>query len=63
MNDGQGQRAGGGGDGGGGGGDNGSAADAEDLVQDIFLQVYRRLDTFRGEAALGTWLPKVLVGN
>ena len=31
----------------------GSAADAEDLVQDIFLQVYRRLGTFRGEAALG----------
>ena len=39
----------------------GSAADAEDLVQDIFLQVYRRLDTFRGEAALGTWLHRLAV--
>jgi RNA polymerase sigma-70 factor (ECF subfamily) len=39
----------------------GSAADAEDLVQDIFLQAYRRLDTFRGEAALGTWLHRLAV--
>jgi len=39
----------------------GSGADAEDLVQDIFLQVYRRLDTFRGEAALGTWLHRLAV--
>ena len=39
----------------------GSAADAEDLVQDIFLQVYRRLDTYRAEAALGTWLHRIAV--
>ena len=39
----------------------GSAADAEDLVQDIFLQVYRRLDSYRGEAALGTWLHRLAV--
>jgi len=39
----------------------GSAADAEDLVQDIFLQVYRRLDTYRGDAALGTWLHRIAV--
>ena len=41
----------------------GSGADAEDLVQDIFLQVYRRLDTFRGEAALGTWLHRLAVNT
>jgi len=39
----------------------GSAADAEDLVQDIFLQVHRRLDSYRGEAALGTWLHRLAV--
>ena len=39
----------------------GSAADAEDLLQDIFLQVYRRIDSFRGEAALGTWLHRLAV--
>ena len=34
----------------------GNAADAEDLLQEIFLAAHRKLDTFRGEAALGTWL-------
>jgi RNA polymerase sigma-70 factor (ECF subfamily) len=34
----------------------GSPSDAEDLLQDIFLAAHRKLDSFRGEAALGTWL-------
>jgi RNA polymerase sigma-70 factor (ECF subfamily) len=34
----------------------GNPADAEDLLQEIFLSAHRKLDTFRGEAALGTWL-------
>lgn len=34
----------------------GSAADGEDLLQEIFLQAYRKLATFKGDAALGTWL-------
>ena len=34
----------------------GNPADAEDLLQDIFLAAHRKLDSFRGEAALGTWL-------
>lgn len=39
----------------------GSTADAEDLLQEIFLQVHRRIDTYRGEAALGTWLHRLAV--
>jgi RNA polymerase sigma-70 factor (ECF subfamily) len=39
----------------------GSAADAEDLLQDVFLQVYRRIGSYRGEAALGTWLYRLAV--
>ena len=39
----------------------GNAADADDLLQDVFLQVYRRLDTFRGESSLGTWLYRLAV--
>jgi RNA polymerase sigma-70 factor (ECF subfamily) len=34
----------------------GNAGDADDLLQEIFLQVYRRIDSFRGDSSLGTWL-------
>ena len=34
----------------------GNPADAEDLLQEIFLSAHRKLDSFRGESALGTWL-------
>jgi RNA polymerase sigma-70 factor (ECF subfamily) len=34
----------------------GNSADAEDLLQDIFLTAHRKLESFRGESALGTWL-------
>src|SRR5215471_2994334 len=36
-------------------------ADAEDVTQDVLLQVVRKLDTFRGEADIGTWLHRVTV--
>jgi RNA polymerase sigma-70 factor (ECF subfamily) len=39
----------------------GNDADAEDVTQDVFLQVVRKLDTFRGEAELTTWLHRVTV--
>jgi RNA polymerase sigma-70 factor (ECF subfamily) len=34
----------------------GQPADAEDAVQEAFLLAFRKLDGFKGEAALGTWL-------
>lgn len=34
----------------------GSVADGEDLLQDIFVAVYRKLGSFKGESALGTWI-------
>ncbi|MBO0712021.1 MAG: sigma-70 family RNA polymerase sigma factor [Acetobacteraceae bacterium] len=34
----------------------GSRADAEDLVSDVFLDVWRRADTFEGRAQVSTWL-------
>src|SRR4051794_13272080 len=39
----------------------GNEADAEDVTQDVLLQVIRKLDTFRGEAELSTWLHRVTV--
>jgi RNA polymerase sigma-70 factor (ECF subfamily) len=39
----------------------GNDADAEDVTQDVLLQVVRKLDTFRGEAAFPTWLHRVTV--
>jgi RNA polymerase sigma-70 factor (ECF subfamily) len=36
-------------------------ADAEDVTQEVLLQVLRKLNTFRGEAAFPTWLHRVTV--
>ncbi|MGH9408833.1 MAG: RNA polymerase sigma factor [Vicinamibacterales bacterium] len=41
----------------------GNQADAEDLLQDIFLSAHRKLDTFRGDAALGTWLYRLAMNQ
>jgi RNA polymerase sigma-70 factor, ECF subfamily len=32
---------------------------AEDITQDVFLQAYRNISTFRGEATLKTWLLRI----
>lgn len=37
----------------------GDHARAEDLTQETFLQVFRKIRTFRGEAAFSTWLHRV----
>ncbi len=34
----------------------GNRSDAEDMVQEVFLQAYRKWHTFRGESEPGTWL-------
>jgi RNA polymerase sigma-70 factor (ECF subfamily) len=39
----------------------GNPADADDMLQEIFLAAHRKLDSFRGESALGTWLYRLAV--
>lgn len=34
----------------------GSPQEAEDVLQEVFLHAYRKLDSFRGDSSLGTWL-------
>jgi RNA polymerase sigma-70 factor, ECF subfamily len=37
----------------------GNVSDAEDLTQEVFLQVHRKMSSFRGEAKFGSWLYRV----
>ena len=38
-----------------------NTAAAEDLTQEAFLQLFRKISTFRGEAAFSTWLHRMAV--
>ena len=41
----------------------GTATDADDLLQDIFLIAYRKVGSFRGESSLGTWLYRLAMNH
>jgi RNA polymerase sigma-70 factor (ECF subfamily) len=41
----------------------GSPEDGEDLLQEIFLQAYRKLKTFKGDSSLGTWLYRLALNH
>ena len=38
----------------------GNAEDAEEVVQDAFLTVIRKINTFRGDSAFGSWLYRIV---
>ena len=40
-----------------------NAAAAEDFTQDAFLQVFRKIGTFRGDSAFSTWLHRIAVNT
>jgi RNA polymerase sigma-70 factor (ECF subfamily) len=41
----------------------GSPEDGEDLLQEIFLQAYRKLGSFKGESTIGTWLYRLALNH
>jgi RNA polymerase sigma-70 factor (ECF subfamily) len=41
----------------------GSPDEGEDLLQEIFLQAFRKLGSFKGEAAIGTWLYRLALNH
>lgn len=41
----------------------GNAAEADDLVQEIFTIVWRKLSSFRGEAQYKTWIYRITVNS
>jgi len=41
----------------------GNRADAEDVTQDVFVKVYKKLSGFRGEASVSTWIYRIAVNT
>jgi len=39
----------------------GNVAEAEDLTQEAFLQLHRKISTFRGDSAFSTWLHRLAI--
>ena len=37
--------------------------DAEDIIQEVFVKVFRNLDSFNGESTLGAWIKKITVNT
>ncbi|MEM8939607.1 MAG: RNA polymerase sigma factor [Bacteroidota bacterium] len=37
--------------------------EAEDLAQEVFIEVYKKMDTFRGESAIETWIYRIAVNK
>ena len=37
------------------------SGEAEDILQEAFLEAFNKIDTFRGEATIGAWLKRIVV--
>ena len=41
----------------------GSEPEAEDTLQDSFIDIFKRLDSFRGESSLGAWIKRIVINH
>lgn len=41
----------------------GSEGEAEDALQEAFIDIFRRLDTFREESSLGAWIKRIVINH
>jgi RNA polymerase sigma factor (sigma-70 family) len=41
----------------------GNAAEAEDALQEAFIDVFSKLDTFREESSLGAWIKRIVINH
>lgn len=41
----------------------GTEAEAEDVLQESFLDVFKNLDSFRAESSLGAWIKRIVVNH
>jgi len=39
------------------------SAQAEDIMQEAFLEAFRQIETYRGESSFGTWLKKIVINK
>jgi len=40
-----------------------NAEDAEDVAQDVFVQLYQSIDNFKGQSKLSTWLYRIAISK
>ncbi|NND33295.1 MAG: sigma-70 family RNA polymerase sigma factor [Saprospiraceae bacterium] len=41
----------------------GNREEAEDVLQNAFVDIFSKIDTFRGEASLGAWIKRIVINS